>query len=1044
MKKNYLSKARVLLCAPMLLLGAWSAHAQFPAPYCTNDFPDGVEPITLVNFAGINNTSVNTLNTDDMQDFTAITGTVTPTNSYPITLKGNTGGSWTNYFRVFVDWNDDGDFGDANESYDIGTIYASSGLDATQATGNILIPASATAGNRRMRIMKKYAGHGEACNTTGFGQSEDYTLIVTAPPACAGPAPVSLTDANPYDITVGWTSSVSNPSEYEYELRTSGAAGSGAAGLINSGTSTGLSNMFNQLAPDTDYTFYIRSNCGAGSFSDWISFAVSTIPVPPANDECSGAISLTVNPDYMCAVTTAGTTVSATQSMEATPCYGNPDDDVWYSFVATGDTHMVSLSNVVAIDGASTDLYFQVLSGACDALESVYCSDANTSVIEELTPGDTYYVRVYSYYTSHNTFSICIGTDPGPPANDDCQGAIALTVNPDLNCAVKTSGTTVGAGESMGEAPCYGNSDDDVWFSFVATGESQVISLSDVSVVEGWSTDMYFQVLSGTCDGMDSMLCSDNDANTVSGLTIGDTYFVRVYSYYGDSRQNFKICVGSMPPPPANDDCTGAVALTVNAGLTCTTSTDGTTMGATNSMEEDPCSGNADDDVWYSFVATAEGHLISLTNINATLGYSTDMYFQVFDGACASLNSVLCSDNESNTLSDLTVGGTYYVRVYSYGSDSRQTFKICVATLPGAPANDDCENAVVLAPNPDLSCTSIVAGTTMAATNSMDEDPCYGNADDDVWYTFEATADTHIISITNVVAVLGGSTDMYFQVLEGACDAFNSLECSDADSIMLEDLAVGNTYYIRVYSYGTGNAMNFNLCITSIPADPPVNDDCEGAIALTAGATFATSSVQVGTNGAATTSSGAPAPGCAEYMGGDVWYSVVVPASGTITVETNSNPGSGITDTGLALYSGTCGSFTLIECDDDDSDDGNFSKIALTGRTAGEVIYARVWEYGGNAMGTFKVAAYDASMSTESFTQNTLTHYPNPVKDVLNLSHTTEINSVTVYNMIGQQVLGKNVNATETALDMSGLAAGAYIINVATGNSVKTIKIIKN
>ena len=1045
MKKNYLFKARMLLSASMLFLGAWSAHAQFPAPYCPADFPDGVEPITLVNFAGINNTSVNTLNTDDMQDFTAITGTVTPSNSYPITLKGNTGGSWTNYFRVYVDWNNDNDFDDANESYSIGTIYGSTGLDAVQVTGNIIIPGDATAGNRRMRVLKKYADYGDACNTTGFGQMEDYTLIVTAPPACAGPVPLSLTDANPFDLTVAWTASASNPSEYQYELRTSGAAGSGATGLVNSGTSMGLSNIFTQLSEDTDYVFYIRSNCGSGSFSDWASLNVATIPVPPANNECSGAIVLTVNPDYACAVTTAGTTLSATESMESDPCYGNPDDDVWYTFVATSDTHMVSLSNIVALDGNSTDMYFQVLSGTCASMESVYCSDANTSVIDELTPGETYYIRVYSYYDSHNTFAICVGTNPGAPANDDCAGAVALTVNADLNCAVKTSGTTIGAGESMGAGECYGNPDDDVWFSFVATGVSHLISISDVAVVEGWSTDMYFQVLSGTCDTMDSVLCSDADSNIAGGLTPGETYYVRVYSYYGDSRQNFKICVGTLPAAPANDDCTGAIALTVNANLNCTSSTNGTTMSATNSMDEDPCFGTADDDVWYSFVATQESHLITISDVTAVLGWSTDMYFQVLSGACDAMDSLLCSDPNANTVSGLTPGDTYYVRVYSYSNDSRQNFKICVGTLPAAPANDDCDTAIMLTANPDLNCTSVTAGTTMAATNSMDEDPCYGNADDDVWYSFVATAETHIVSLSNVTSVLGGSTDMYLQILEGACDAFNSLECSDPESITVENLLPGETYYIRVYSYGTGTYMNFNICITSIPVDPPVNDDCESAIALTAGATFATSTVEVGSNGAATTSSGAPDPGCASYNGGDVWYTVVVPASGSITVETNNSPGSAITDTGLALYSGTCGgTFTLIECDDDDSDDGNFSKIALTNRPAGETIFIRAWEYGGDAIGTFKIAAYDASMSTESFTANKLTHYPNPVKDVLNLSYTSEITSVNVYNMLGQQVIAKKVNATETAIDMSALSDGAYIVNVTSGDNVKTIKVIKN
>ncbi|MFP3548980.1 hypothetical protein SB748_36940, partial [Rhizobium sp. SIMBA_035] len=67
---------------------------------------------------------------------------------------------------------------------------------------------------------------------------------------------------------------------------------------------------------------------------------------------------------------------------------------------------------------------------------------------------------------------------------------------------------------------------------------------------------------------------------------------------------------------------------------------------------------------------------------------STDTYFQVFSGDCAVLNSVLCSDAEVSTATGLTVGGIYYIRVYSYGDGgSAQSFNICVGTLPPPPAN---------------------------------------------------------------------------------------------------------------------------------------------------------------------------------------------------------------------------------------------------------------------------------------------------------------------------------------------------------------------
>ena len=223
---------------------------------------------------------------------------------------------------------------------------------------------------------------------------------------------------------------------------------------------------------------------------------------------------------------------------------------------------------------------------------------------------------------------------------------------------------------------------------------------------------------------------------------------------------------------------------------------------------------------------------------------------------------------------------------------------------------------------------------------------------------------------------------------------------------------------------------------------PPANDDCANAIALTPGGVFGDNDI-VGTNVAATGSTGETAPGCASYLGGDVWYSAVVPASGSLTFELNTDVG-GITDGAGAVYSGTCGSLVLLGCNDSASSDPNDQPlITVTGRTPGEVLYFRVWEYGNNAFGTFLVSAYDASLSSGSFDNNNFMAYPNPVKDVLNLSYTSEISTVRVMNMLGQEVISRNLNATTAQVDMSQLSAGTYIVNVTIGDTVKTIKVVK-
>lgn len=140
-----------------------------------------------------------------------------------------------------------------------------------------------------------------------------------------------------------------------------------------------------------------------------------------------------------------------------------------------------------------------------------------------------------------------------------------------------------------------------------------------------------------------------------------------------------------------------------------------------------------------------------------------------------------------------------------------------------------------------------------------------------------------------------------------------------------------------------------------------INDDPDTAIALTVGDVFEDASITSNNNFASDSQlldSTIPGPGCANYSGADVWFSAVVPASGSITLETQFEENSNITDSGMALYSEDLN--TVIECDDDDGG-GLFSLIELTDRTPGEVLLIRVWEFGGNAFGEFNVSAHDFS-----------------------------------------------------------------------------------
>ena len=84
-----------------------------------------------------------------------------------------------------------------------------------------------------------------------------------------------------------------------------------------------------------------------------------------------------------------------------------------------------------------------------------------------------------------------------------------------------------------------------------------------------------------------------------------------------------------------------------------------------------------------------------------------------------------------------------------------------------------------------------------------------------------------------------------------------------------------------------------------------------------------------------------------------------------------------------------------------------------------------------------------STLADQDFDMTQFSYYPNPVINLLNISYSQEMTNVKVYNMVGQQLLNKNVNATSTKVDMSGFANGAYFIKVSTENATKTVRVIK-
>ncbi|MFK7785372.1 MAG: T9SS type A sorting domain-containing protein [Crocinitomicaceae bacterium] len=170
----------------------------------------------------------------------------------------------------------------------------------------------------------------------------------------------------------------------------------------------------------------------------------------------------------------------------------------------------------------------------------------------------------------------------------------------------------------------------------------------------------------------------------------------------------------------------------------------------------------------------------------------------------------------------------------------------------------------------------------------------------------------------------------------------------------------------------TSIGCNVTLWSNVTPFPPPPNDLPCNATVL---APEATCSYTIFTNAHATAAPGVPPPGCAGYLGGDIWFTTTIPPSGIVLIDTDIG---GVIDGGMAVYTGSCGSLTPLECDNDDSGNGAMPQIEIGSLAPGTQIWIRFWEVGNNSNGEFGICVTEVSQCGVPLT-NDYCESPTPI-----------------------------------------------------------------
>jgi len=146
-------------------------------PFCvSNGNMSWATGITLVDFGSISRASGKTQPYTDYRDTDSTT--VSIGHDYDLSMNVNTDGNYTVHGRVWVDWNQDADYDDTGEEYDLGSATNTADSATSLSPLTITIPAGAGLGYTNMRVSARFGAPAGPCEEDFDGEVEDYRLIV--------------------------------------------------------------------------------------------------------------------------------------------------------------------------------------------------------------------------------------------------------------------------------------------------------------------------------------------------------------------------------------------------------------------------------------------------------------------------------------------------------------------------------------------------------------------------------------------------------------------------------------------------------------------------------------------------------------------------------------------------------------------------------------------------------------------------------------------------------------------------------------------------
>ncbi|MBD2767151.1 M4 family metallopeptidase [Hymenobacter sp. BT664] len=155
--------------------------------YCTTKGgSQAYEWIDLVNLGSINRTSSKDAG---YYDGTASSTSVAAGSAQTIRFSaGFASTAYTEYWKIYIDYNQNGVFTDTGE-----LVLSGSSSSSATLSGSFTVPSTAKSGPTRLRVVMSDASGTTSCGSYSYGETEDYTLNITGG-ALTGPATLTSGD----------------------------------------------------------------------------------------------------------------------------------------------------------------------------------------------------------------------------------------------------------------------------------------------------------------------------------------------------------------------------------------------------------------------------------------------------------------------------------------------------------------------------------------------------------------------------------------------------------------------------------------------------------------------------------------------------------------------------------------------------------------------------------------------------------------------------------------------------------------------------------